>query len=435
MQLPAVRQLGSSESQHSATPLARRYSDYPRAPRQQYPHNSYNNYRSDGGGREELARMNALLMKTRNELEVERRKNANLRKTVELEKETVLDTALSVLTTDLFKKQAMTLNHQAKVQAKERDIQYRQARIEQLEVYLSEGQKQVYRYNEGLDGGPTMAEVDREHNRIQAELNAQKAVEDIQAKVSYHQQILQQREAALRMREEQYKALIRARFEAEMVQKAMPDMEAKLDEVAHIEYNHGFGAGRAAGRAEAEEEARQKGFLEGYGACYRSQITISNFRQGLISRDSPELDFLFDPAHADNMFTMGARVSGAECRKEKALLPHMAQRKEVPADKEPSVQHRIEEPAMQRKPEESVRRLALAPRPTFASELRGAQTMHNGHFVLANGSGSSSPASTPKIGSNGGSGGGMTRRMDEENKGRSIIKYEEAEESDLIDLY
>ena len=327
----------------------------PRAPRQHYTPNSHPNYRSDGGGREEMARLNALLMKTRNELEAERRKSASMRKTVEVEKEKVMDNALAVMTTDLLKKQAMTLAQQSKLEAKERELEYRQARIVQLEIYLSEGQKQVYRYNEGLDG-PTMADVDREHDRRQAELKAQRSVAELEARVAYRIQELKLREASLHTREQQYKVLVRSSFEAEMREKAMPDMEAKLDEVADIEYNRGFGVGKAAGRAEAEEEARQKGFLEGYGACHRAQATLSKLRQGLISRDSPELDFVYDAAHPHNLLTVGARIaSGAAFKKEKALAPHL-QRREVQVEKDSVVQKRVEEPVVQKKLEEPIRR-------------------------------------------------------------------------------
>jgi hypothetical protein len=60
--------------------------------------------------------------------------------------------------------------------------------------------------------------------------------------------------------------------------------------------------------------------------------------------------------------------------------------------------------------------------------------MHNGQFVLANGSASSSPAPTPM--DNCVNGGGMAERMGKGvYEGRRIRKYEETEENNLIDLY
>jgi hypothetical protein len=352
-----VEYVKSDQSQHlPAAPLPTRYADFPRAPRQQYAQNPHNNYRSEGGGREEVTRLNALLMKTRNELEAEHKKNATMRRVVESEKEKAMDAALSAMTRDLLNKQAETLARQKKVAAKERDLEYRQARIDQLEVYLSEGQKQVYRYNEGLDGGPGMIDVDREHDRRQAELRAQKSVGDVQARVKYHQISMEQREAALQMREQQYKALIRSSFEAEMREKAMPDMEARLSEVADVEYNNGFGAGKVAGRAEAAEEAHEKGFLEGYGSCHHAHVTLSKMRQGLIAHGSPELDFVYDSAHPHNLFTMGVHVGGADCKTAKMSSVSRTLPKQVSKENEQVVQKIVGEPVVQKKFEERVRK-------------------------------------------------------------------------------
>lgn len=61
--------------------------------------------------------------------------------------------------------------------------------------------------------------------------------------------------------------------------------------------------------------------------------------------------------------------------------------------------------------------------------------MHNGHFVLANGSGPSSPATTPKAngvhGDNGIQAGPSSEKIHE---GRRLLKYEESDEYNLIDL-
>lgn len=61
--------------------------------------------------------------------------------------------------------------------------------------------------------------------------------------------------------------------------------------------------------------------------------------------------------------------------------------------------------------------------------------MHNGHFVLANGSGPCYPATTPKINGvasyNGAQAGPCGGNVYE---GRHISKYEQVEEDNLIDL-
>jgi hypothetical protein len=286
-----------------------RYADIPRAPRSTHTQNSFHTYRSDGGGREELARLTAHLMKSRNELEAERKKSIGMRKLIEEDMRKGMEASLASMTTDLLNKQFKLLAHQEKVDAKERELRYREERIEQLEVFLSEGQKYVHRQNNKEDG-LSIVEVRSEHDRRQAELTVRKDFADREHQLAVRLQGVQFREAAQHMREQQYKAIIHDSFEAGMREKTMPDIEAKLEAVADVEYNRGFGAGKTAGRAEIEEETRQQGFLEGYQACHRAQVTLSNFRYGRIARDSPELDFVYDPAHPQNLFAMGAKVGG-----------------------------------------------------------------------------------------------------------------------------
>jgi hypothetical protein len=70
-----------------------------------------------------------------------------------------------------------------------------------------------------------------------------------------------------------------------------------------------------------------------------------------------------------------------------------------------------------------------APRPTFASEFRtNVPAMHNGAYVLANNAGSPSAAAAPKV--NGGANFG-----EDVYAGRRIVKYEDSDEGNLIDLY
>lgn len=66
--------------------------------------------------------------------------------------------------------------------------------------------------------------------------------------------------------------------------------------------------------------------------------------------------------------------------------------------------------------------------------------MHNGQYVLANGSSSSSSAPTPKTNgfntTNGVNGTSKSNGVDKDiYEGRHILQYEEAEEDNLIDLH
>lgn len=82
----------------------------------------------------------------------------------------------------------------------------------------------------------------------------------------------------------------------------------------------------------------------------------------------------------------------------------------------------------------------LPTRPTFASELRGnTRMMHNGQYVLANSSSSSSNAATPRTpvynGTNDVNDAAKSSSAgDELYAGRVVLQYEESEEDNLIDL-
>lgn len=317
--------------------------DAPRGPRQQFVPHSQHGYRSDGG-REEIARLSAQIMKLRNELAMEREKGAHMCTSVETEKRKELEAALSSMMNDLLRNQTDTLAHKAKVEAMGRDLEYRAKRIQQLEVFLTEGQKQIFhKYDEVDTEGRTMDDVIHEHEYRQAELKAQKNVADIEGKLAIRSQGLQLREVAQRMREELYEALMRKSWEAEFMEKCMPITNLKLAEVADIEFNNGFGAGKDAGRKEAEEEIRQQGFLEGYAACHRAQVALSNMRAGRIPHDSPELAFIHDPAHPHHPLNMGAKLGELELKKmaEKVKVNVPEPRK---VQEQPVVVQQVEEP-------------------------------------------------------------------------------------------
>jgi hypothetical protein len=375
-------------------------------------------------------------MKVGNDLDIERKRSATMRKSVEEEIQKNMDAALASMTTDLLNKQFKTLTHQGKVEAMERDLLFRHARIEQLEVFLSEGQKQVYRQSDPEDGEDevrlTMAEVNREHDRLQAELKAQKDMADREGKLALHYEGLKILEEAQEKRERHYKTLFRKSIEAEIRKNNIPNIDAKLNEVADVEYNRGFGAGKAAGRVEAEKEAHEKGFLEGYGTCRRAEIALSKMRKGLIARDSPELDFVFDSTHPHHLFTMGAQIGGMSSSQNKKPMASSAAPRQVQVERQPiPEQKRVEEPVRRKV---NIHFLSIQhtnnhhrlppPRPTFAAELRGAVHMHNGQHVLANGSAPAAPAPPAPV--NG---------VDGAKGGRLIIDYGKVETDNLIDFY
>lgn len=387
---------------------------------------------------EQAARLHAQLMKVQNDLSAERQKNANLCKSIEAEQQQKIEAAFSSMVSSLLCKQIEVHTLAAKNEERERDFDFRDKKIKQLEVYLCEGQKQI-KYELDDRGIRPMEEVDREYIRRNAELSVRKNMADMESKITARVERVRIREAAQKLREVQYRALIRDSIESEL--RANSVTKDKVDEIAELEYNRGFAAGKASGRAETIEEARQKGFLEGYGACHRAQVAVSDMRAGRLRHDSVELDFLFDPGHLHNPYNIGVQLS----RLEKMELGDKGCRtegKEVVRDSimKNDLEHPVSKSCLYGLVRSLVTILAdttcRAPpiRPTFASELRGPQNMHNGHVVLANSSTSPTPVPTPATGSS------NVSAVDDGLIGETLIagqrlpQFAEAVEENLIDL-
>ncbi|KAI4918648.1 hypothetical protein J4E90_003035 [Alternaria incomplexa] len=444
-QSPPSRLFGLPDPRHMMSPNeANRFNDAPRAPRSHF--NSHGSRGGDHGDREQVVRMNAQVMKLKNELDAERNNGVRLRKSIEDEQQQKVEAASSVMLTNLLRDQATTLTLQSKVEARERDLDEREQKITQLEVYLTEGQKQLM-YALEENGDRPMSAVQMEHARREAELSAQRAMADMNGKLNIKIEALRLREAAQQMREQNWKAIAREQLEAEFADNSIT--HEKADEVAEEAYNDGFGAGKEAGRKEALKESHQRGFLEGYGACHRTQVALSKMRQGLIARDDPELDFLYDANHPHNLWNIGEMVGRLQ-RDDKIVQTKEDVKKETPNEKKTlapvkedddpeeisRMNHKVDgrtnglssghtngpnnghsngiigntNSIMIHKREEPVIKMP-PPRPTFAAELRGPSLTHNGHIVLANNV--ASPAA--------------------KETGRPIIKYED-EGVNLIDL-
>ncbi|KAL1793666.1 hypothetical protein ACET3X_008648 [Alternaria dauci] len=392
-QSPLSRHFGVHDSRPMVPPNeVTRFNEGPRAPRSHYT--SYQP-RGDHVDREQFARISAQLMKTKHELDVEREKNRRLRTTIEAEQQQKVEAASSSMLSNLLREQAEALTLKAKVEARERELDTREQKISQHEMYLSEGQKQLW-YSLEKQGVRPMSAVDMQRARQEAELNAQKTMADVNGKLNIKFEGLRLREAAQQMREQQYKAIIHDSLKSEL-ENSLTD--EKAEEIAELEYNNGYGAGKEIGRKEGHEKSRQRGFLEGYGACHRAQVTLSKFRQGLIDRNSPELDFLYDASHPHNLWNIGELVGRLQHEDDVERMKNV-EKKEVTTEKKSIINARADNVAdetrnvdgkvngytngtMVHKREEPFSRMPPA-RPTFAAELRGPSATHNGQIILAN---------------------------------------------------
>ncbi|KAF2623974.1 hypothetical protein BU25DRAFT_493885 [Macroventuria anomochaeta] len=287
------------------------------APRNYYPPVGYRPSRPPLDY-DELQRTKAQLMKARNDLEVERKVNAEMRKRVGAEKQASIGAAMSDMLTALLQKQADTLAAKAKTQEKERDLQYRERKIAQLEDYLSDGQRQL-KYQLEQQGIRSMSVVDRANLRREVELKVRHQFSDIEGKIAIQVERLCHQEAAQKIHERQYKALIHDAVENEIREQLARDVQVKIADakVAEAAYKRGVAEGKKVRGAEASEATLKQEFLKGYAACYRSQTTLYNVRNGHIAADSPELVFLYDPTQVENTHNLGLSIGRMEVAAEK----------------------------------------------------------------------------------------------------------------------
>ncbi|CAO2649231.1 Nn.00g066160.m01.CDS01 [Neocucurbitaria sp. VM-36] len=366
------------------------FREIPRVPRAQYPTYQPSSHRYDTDS-EQLARTRAQLMKTQNELNSARKQKVHLRTIIEAEQLQKIDAAFSSMLSALLQKQAEALSLKSDVEAKQRNLTHREKMIEQFEVYLAEGQKQV-KYQLEHQGIRTMDEVNRELIKREADLSAKKCIADMEGKLSLQSERIHLREAAQQMREQQYKSLVRSAIESEI--HAVAISPEKAAETAKEEFTRGFAEGKEAGRKDALDEAQQEAFVHGYAACRRAQIALHDLRTGRIARDSAELDFLFDAGHVENLFNRGLQIGrlqgGGGWTETTAVSGHAVHGNGKEMGKKPGKQEQVRDNLHLPLPPPP------PPNPTLAAQLRALkqpqpQPLHNGHIVLANNSSASLP--------------------------------------------
>ena len=249
--------------------------------------------------------MHAQLLSLKKGLEAERKTNITMRKTIEAEQQQKSHAAFTSVLSNLLRDQEEALLIKARAEAKERDLEVCSKRIEQLEIYLSVGQKQLFLQLKKA-GICCMDAVTQEHIKRDAVLAVQKQYTDQIGALNTRMERIRHREATQELREAQYKISIRDALEAELCQTTISSERA--NEIAESEYNSGFAAGKEAGLQSALEDARRIAFLEGYAACHRTFAAVDDLRHGRITPDDPKLAFLFDIGNPENLIARGIEI-------------------------------------------------------------------------------------------------------------------------------
>lgn len=227
------------------------------------------------------------------------------------EKRNELDAGLSDLLSHLLHQHSSVLALEAKLEQKQRDVEFREKKIHQLEVFLAEGQKQLY-FQLDRDGVRHMTDVEVERVQRAAELGAKKQIADVEGEIRAQVERLRMRESAQSLREKQYRAVVGASMEREMRVALVHELEARI---ATREFERGFAAGREDGGQAGGESgvaSREKAFLEGYAACRRVQVALTRLRSGQLAVNSPELEFLHNVDHAENLVERGVQLGRME---------------------------------------------------------------------------------------------------------------------------
>lgn len=277
-----------------------RHSYPPQAPRVTYPlpTNPYSRPTRDA---DELQRLNSRLKKANTDLDVERKRNAELRITTETTARASVSAAMSDILANLLQKQAHALSAKAALEEKQRDLLHREQTITNLEMYLADGQAQL-KYKLEQQGIRLMSVVEVAKLRREVELEVKRRFAEVEGRIEIQVERLQLQDAAQRVREQVYEQVVRGEVEAELRTRLADDKEAQRtagDVVTEVK------------QTERTETKLSDDFLKGYAAYHRSHTALNNLRNGTLPPKSPELAFLFDPTHAEHPLAIGQAIGQA----------------------------------------------------------------------------------------------------------------------------
>ncbi|XP_014553716.1 hypothetical protein COCVIDRAFT_18444 [Bipolaris victoriae FI3] len=330
--------------------------------------NTHHGSRGDNIPSEQMVRLNAQILKTRQELDQERTKNANLRKTIQDAQHEHLEAAFSSMLATLLREQTEALALQSRAATHQRSLDMREKKISQQEAFLAAGQKHLMTKLD-QDTSTSMSAAHYAHLHQQMELDKQAHIAALESRMAMERQTLTLHAAAQHKREQQYKTLVRQSIEAEIAANYMSNAEA--ESLAEVRFQRGFDAGKDEGRKERAREEKERAYLEGYRACFQAQAALSSLRKGA----SAEVQGLLDLMGEENLFSVGLRVGRMEAAS-KVEVSRVASKEEEESSGYGTMISTTLSPPPSPVP---VQRM------TLAAELRGyTPLMHNGEVVLAN---------------------------------------------------
>jgi len=282
-------------------------------PRDRYPQRQlqYANDTMRDRDRDELLRLQAQNVQLRKELRIERERNERMRNAVQTNSQEDIDAVLGpILAAQVHEKIAL-MKEMTTIRQQQTDLERRNKLIEQTETFLAAGQRELY-YQVDAQNTSTLTDKEHEYAQQQGAINATATMNlrELDLQLGYNELSIQR--VYLESREQVYKLLVRRKIEVELRAVFEREFETRVCQSVKEAYNRGFKEGRQEGQKDNAEDVDGSAFAKGYSTARRQQNTLIALRNGSLSYDSPDLDFLTNPDHPDNLFNMGIQVGQRE---------------------------------------------------------------------------------------------------------------------------
>jgi uncharacterized protein YxjI len=239
-------------------------------------------------------------VKLQQEMMEERKKNQGIRRTIEAEVKANMEQTMHDLILEVFRKQSDLAKIRLDMEEKEIRLQRRADRIQQQELFLSEGQKLL------MSEHPEIRLRDATH--INMQLLRDDVTSEVNSKIMEANARVKARIERVEIHEAEVEFLKKNwRLHAEEALRGEVEHEI-MGHIAEAEYQRGFEHGKDMGRVEAMEAAHKEGYLEGYAAARKTHDTLMALRLGALPHDSPQLDFFYNPDHPENEYKRGVQI-------------------------------------------------------------------------------------------------------------------------------
>ncbi|KAF2446636.1 hypothetical protein P171DRAFT_430745 [Karstenula rhodostoma CBS 690.94] len=218
------------------------------------------------------------------------------------------ETALQEIINDILGQRAALVQQKIHLKEWELGLNAREGLTRKIEHLLAEGQRQFAGAEADEQGLEPFINVNEEIIRERVIHEIGRRDRKVDAQLTIKKEKLDNREAAIDMREKAYSAMYKVQVAEKLESRIRAELEEAITARESTEYDRGLAEGKALGQAEGNEELRQIWHDKGFATCHSISDRMKRFQAGLLAHDSPEMAFLFDESHPDNPFTRGLKM-------------------------------------------------------------------------------------------------------------------------------